>query len=244
MHTTGRALLHKHKGEYDQAIADYTEIIRLNPGDYDACYNRGLIYDLKGDDDKAIADFTGAVRLKPDYAYAYNDRGWAYAKKGDDDKAIADFTEVIRLKPGYADAYNSRGAAYERGPNGQSGSRLRRSQAAWRKNEMKNPGCNRVSSMARWAMLAGKPLASFSIRGLATRPFPTSMPAMPMHSKPVGAWPWFKSRPMASLYIQRPRTWPLSPTLAEARSSRNIATPRPSTRLARWSGQSVAEHAG
>ncbi len=34
-------------GEYDKAIADYTEAIKLNPNDVDAYYTRGKLYDMK-----------------------------------------------------------------------------------------------------------------------------------------------------------------------------------------------------
>ena len=100
------------KGDFDEAIADFTEAIRFKP-DYALAYcNRGTAYGNKGDSDKAIVDLTEAIRLKPD-ADAYNLRGLAYGKKGDHDKEIADFSEAIRLKPGYAEAYRNRG-----GPTG------------------------------------------------------------------------------------------------------------------------------
>ena len=80
------------KGEYDKAIADATEAIRLNPKNVNASYDRGLVYGLKGEYDKAIADFTEVIRLKPQYAKAYCSRGAAYSQKCELDKAIADFT--------------------------------------------------------------------------------------------------------------------------------------------------------
>ena len=36
------------KGEYDKAIADYTEAIRLDPKSPKAYYNRAAAYDRKG----------------------------------------------------------------------------------------------------------------------------------------------------------------------------------------------------
>ena len=63
------------RGDYDRAIADYTEAIRLDPK-YAIVYgNRGNSYRLKGDYDRAIADLTEAIRLDPKYAIAYNNRG-------------------------------------------------------------------------------------------------------------------------------------------------------------------------
>jgi tetratricopeptide (TPR) repeat protein len=53
----------KVKGEFDKAIADYTEAIRLNPKDAKAYYLRGLFYKVRGKTDKAKADIAEAKRL-------------------------------------------------------------------------------------------------------------------------------------------------------------------------------------
>jgi len=98
--------------DYDRAIVDYTEAIRLDPKFAFAYNNRCNAYHRKGDNDRAIADCTEAIRLDPKYAFAYNNRGLAYAGKGDYDRAIVDYTEAIRLDPKYALAYNNRGNAY------------------------------------------------------------------------------------------------------------------------------------
>jgi tetratricopeptide (TPR) repeat protein len=63
-----RAKQHLDRNELDQAIAAYTEIIRLNPGDADAYYNRGDAYYGKGDIDRASADWNEAIRLNSGYA--------------------------------------------------------------------------------------------------------------------------------------------------------------------------------
>jgi len=107
-----RASAHMHAGDYDSAIVDYTEVIRLEPKNAFAYLNRGLAYASKYDFDSAIADFTEAIRLDPEYVSAYYWRGWAYSFKGDYDRCIADYTEAIRLDPEYASAYCGRGGAY------------------------------------------------------------------------------------------------------------------------------------
>jgi tetratricopeptide (TPR) repeat protein len=95
------------KGNYDRAIADYGEAIRLNPRHANAYSNRGIAWSAKGDNDRAIADYGEAIRLNPQYAYAYRNRGLAWRAKGDYDRAIADYGEAIRLNPQFASAYNS-----------------------------------------------------------------------------------------------------------------------------------------
>jgi tetratricopeptide (TPR) repeat protein len=100
------------KGEYDKAIADFTEAIRLDPKYALAYANRGAAYVNKGDSDKAIADCTEAIRLDPKYALAYANRGAAYGTKGETDKAIVELTEAIRLDPKDAEVFNKRGVAH------------------------------------------------------------------------------------------------------------------------------------
>jgi hypothetical protein len=101
------------RGEWDSAIREYTEAIRLNPDDTEAYSIRGRAYGMKDDYDRAIADFTQAMHLNPHYVGAYYYRGLAYGMIGDFDRAISDFTEAIRLNPNYADAYYYRGLAYD-----------------------------------------------------------------------------------------------------------------------------------
>jgi uncharacterized protein (TIGR02145 family) len=87
------------KEDYNQAISDFTQAIRLNPN-YPAIYfNRGIAYHSKKDYDNAIADYTEAIRLAPNIESGYYGRGGAYLLKGDYSKAIEDFQTALRIDP-------------------------------------------------------------------------------------------------------------------------------------------------
>ncbi|MDR1326259.1 MAG: tetratricopeptide repeat protein [Treponema sp.] len=108
--TSGDA--NRNMGNYDQAIDDYNQTIRVEPN-YAAAYNnRGRSYYAKGDYDKAIADFNQAITLDPNYADAYNNRGRAYYAKGDLDRALADYNQAITLDPESPLAFNGRAYVY------------------------------------------------------------------------------------------------------------------------------------
>lgn len=107
-----RGLARQAKGNLDQAIADYTEAIRIDPKLAAAYNNRGWALNEKQEPDRAIADFDQAIRLDPKMAYAYNNRGNSHRARKDLDRAIADYTEAVRLDPRYAHAFNNRGNVY------------------------------------------------------------------------------------------------------------------------------------
>jgi tetratricopeptide (TPR) repeat protein len=102
--------------QYDRAIADYGEAIRLKADYAEAYNNRGLAHALSGKQElaQAVADYSRAIQLRPTYAYAYNNRGVAYMAGGHPAEALRDWDSAIRLQPDLAQAYSNRGNAYNR----------------------------------------------------------------------------------------------------------------------------------
>jgi tetratricopeptide (TPR) repeat protein len=89
------------KKNYENAIAAYTEAIRLDAINEPAYYHRGVARFDAQDYDGAIADFTEAIRLCPKNANTFNNRGSVLAAKKSYENAIADYTEALRLVPTY-----------------------------------------------------------------------------------------------------------------------------------------------
>jgi tetratricopeptide (TPR) repeat protein len=102
----------RNQGQYDQAIAAYTDAIGLDPEFTPAFVKRGQAHRLKGEKDQAIRDFTRATRTDPNHAEAWIRRGNVYAETGQFDRAIGDYTQAIQVDPGQAFAYLNRGLVY------------------------------------------------------------------------------------------------------------------------------------
>jgi tetratricopeptide (TPR) repeat protein len=118
------------KGDYERAIADYDEAIRLDPKYADARYNRCIAYNRTQKYDLALPDCNEAIALGPvanalnatgeeklssdrsksDY---YTQRGVAYQGRQEIDRAIADYSEALRLYPRNVTALDNRARAYE-----------------------------------------------------------------------------------------------------------------------------------
>ncbi|MCZ6604432.1 MAG: tetratricopeptide repeat protein [Alphaproteobacteria bacterium] len=60
-----RGLAQQNSGDLAAAIADYSEALRLSPGDTFSHFNRGTAFEDRGDLDCALADFTSAARIDP-----------------------------------------------------------------------------------------------------------------------------------------------------------------------------------
>ena len=107
-----RGIAYAGKSQFDRAIQDYDQAIKLKPDSSPAYFDRGIAHFRKGQYDLSIQDYDQAIRLKPDNAYAYNNRGNDYQLKGQYDRAIQDFDQAIKLNPNYLFALNNRGKAY------------------------------------------------------------------------------------------------------------------------------------
>jgi serine/threonine-protein kinase len=104
-------------GNFDGAIADWTEAIRRDPASLLAWINRGAVRGRRGDLDGALADLTRAVELAPLDPRALSARALVRSLRGDDPGTIEDATRALEhgARRGAAtDALFARAESYTR----------------------------------------------------------------------------------------------------------------------------------
>jgi tetratricopeptide (TPR) repeat protein len=108
-----RAFLRMQAGDYDGALSDFNDAIRLEPTAW-SYIGRADVWQLTNDRDRAIADFSEAIRLEPGNVRAFSGRAANWVVKKEFDRAIADFDKVIRLQPKDASLRVDRGDVWQR----------------------------------------------------------------------------------------------------------------------------------
>jgi len=109
------------RDDYDTAIQDFSDAIKLDHNLAEAYAYRALAYIWKenyeqglSDTNTAISDANTAIKLNPLLALAYYARGslnmWYLNNY---DQAIADYNQAIKLDPQFIDAYLYRGIIYQ-----------------------------------------------------------------------------------------------------------------------------------
>ena len=82
---------------HQEAVAECTEAIRLDPDHPHARIERGDLKSRQGQYEGAIADYDQAIRLDPRNAEAYLNRSLEKSELGRHDEAIADLDRAMRL---------------------------------------------------------------------------------------------------------------------------------------------------
>jgi tetratricopeptide (TPR) repeat protein len=97
------------KNEYSKARAQYMDLLKIAPGDYEAHYNLGWLASRDGRLDEAVRHLQAAIRANPQNAVARNALGSIYLQQKYLDRAGAEFKEAIRLDPKLAFAHYNLG---------------------------------------------------------------------------------------------------------------------------------------
>ena len=92
-------------GDWQEAIAEFDESVRLDPDAVDPHTTRGAVYAEPGQFQKAIDDYNEAIRIGPETADVYYNRAVAYGALENFDASIDDYSWAIELDPRNTDAF-------------------------------------------------------------------------------------------------------------------------------------------
>jgi len=95
--------------EYDNALLDYAQAIKLDPAFYRPYYNRALLRVAQNDAQNALKDYAEAIRRAPNNAEIWVNRGQLLATTGQNAPALLDFEAAVKLDPKNALAWYNRG---------------------------------------------------------------------------------------------------------------------------------------
>ncbi len=99
-----RGLSYSKLKQYDQALLDFNESIKLNPKNSNAYLEKGNLFQSMTKFDNAIEEYSSAIALSPDrFVLAYTSRSKAYIAKGDYESAVKDLKKCLSInaKLGY-----------------------------------------------------------------------------------------------------------------------------------------------
>ena len=100
------------KGQHRQAIAHYTESIRLNSQSPATYNNRGIAYYMIGEYDRALEDYQTSLTLDPEDPAPYSNIALVHIQLCNYRQAVQYCNRVIDLDPDDAIAYANRGEAW------------------------------------------------------------------------------------------------------------------------------------
>lgn len=107
-----RAYDRRHNHDFEGAIADASEAIKLSPKTGKYWLERGISRGNKGDLTGALEDFNQACPLYPENSDALRIRAMMKARLKDFDGAMEDFGAAVKISPKFSRAYGDRGDVY------------------------------------------------------------------------------------------------------------------------------------
>jgi len=107
-----RASMEGIQSKPDDALADYTRTLEMNPRYVRAYAKRAGLYFDKNQMDLALTDLAKAIDINSEYSYPYYLRGLIYHTRQQYDEAIAEYTKNIKYDALSSDAYFNRAVVY------------------------------------------------------------------------------------------------------------------------------------
>ncbi len=105
-------IVYAHIENYEMAIKEFEEAIRLKHGYFEAYNNLGTIYQRQKLYEQAIKQYEKIIELNPNYSGAYNNLGGTYILLGRYKEAIKECERALVLREDYVEAHANLGTAY------------------------------------------------------------------------------------------------------------------------------------
>jgi tetratricopeptide (TPR) repeat protein len=106
-----RGTVYFYKSDYDRAIQDYTQAIKLDPQNSEAFDNRCWTNATLNKLQEALKDCNESLRLRPNFGSTMDTLAFVYLKLGQFDRAIATYTAVLQIDPKSVYSLYGRGMA-------------------------------------------------------------------------------------------------------------------------------------
>ena len=100
------------EGDFDYAIENFTNAIKLKPNNANAYNNRGVCFYKQGNYELALNDYNLAIELYPNFYEVYFNRGFCFYIQGNYELALNDYNLAIDLYPNFYEVYFNRGLYY------------------------------------------------------------------------------------------------------------------------------------
>ena len=109
-----RGVIYYEFGEYDNALADFSKVILIDPNNLFSTLGRAATYNKLGNYYDAISDYNKVLKINPEYFDAYYLRAGVHVSIGKYENAIEDYTIAIKSNPLDYEAWVKRGKVYYR----------------------------------------------------------------------------------------------------------------------------------
>ncbi len=99
------------RGDHQEAIQDFSQVIAQEPDNAEAYYERGVAYRRLQNYAQALADLNQAILFNPQMGEAYYNRGLIRFKVKDYQRAVEDYSKALEFNSEAAEFYHNRSLA-------------------------------------------------------------------------------------------------------------------------------------
>lgn len=100
------------QGRFFEALRGFDEVLRQDPSNASAYYNRGNAHYFRHQFELALRDYTLALKYRPGFAHAAMNRGIVYSNLSKLDEALVDLDRAASLDPANSDIFYNRAVVH------------------------------------------------------------------------------------------------------------------------------------